>query len=325
MDTVIYRRKGNQQNISKEYLQEVLYKITNDTTNEYDVYDDTTFQLFFILISPNKFLIVDKDVAVNVRIVNDYIVREAPTTAANPFGLTFTLKTNTATVRNLSEVLFAFAYDRGNVTNISQLFMFITPINAEAVFTTPLFLSAQPHIFCRYGPYRNAAGVITQPTDRFVNHGYANKGLMPWTEIVSKRGDISAYITDPIPAADDLRAGLITVKSPGVYLINGMIQFTAVTAEIRGMEVGLRINKNPTDVQHTCKVGPLQDGGVPFTFCIYISEIDINSSKSSILKAQGEAYLQINVGYDRGSSSLNSLKFVKDDGRFCWCTVTHLG
>ena len=41
MDTVIYRRSGKQQNISKEYLQEVLYNITKDTTNQYDVYDDT--------------------------------------------------------------------------------------------------------------------------------------------------------------------------------------------------------------------------------------------------------------------------------------------
>ena len=203
--------------------------------------------------------------------------------------------------------------------------MFITEINAEAVFTTPLFLSAQPHIFCRYGPYRNAAGVITQPADRFINSGYALKGLMPWSEIVSKRGDITAYITDPIPAADALKVGLITVKSPGVYLINGMIQFAAVTAPIQGMEIGLRINKNPTDVQHTCKVGPLQDGGVPFTFCVFISEFDINASDSTIAKAQGEAYLQINVGYEKGSSSLNSLKFVKDDGRFRWMTVTLLG
>ena len=322
MDTIIYRRSGNQQNIAKEYL---FYNITKDTTNQYDVFDDTSLGLYFILISPNKFLIMDKDVAINFRITNDYIIRETPTTAANPFGLTFTLKTNTTTVRNLSDVLFAFAYDRGSVTNLSQLFMFIAEINAEAVFTTPLFLSAQPHIFCRYGPYKNAAGVITQPSDRFINSGYALKGLMPWSEIVSKRGDITAYITDPIPAADALKVGLITVKSPGVYLINGMIQFAAVTAPIQGMEIGLRINKNPTDVQHTCKVGPLQDGGVPFTFCIFISEFDINASDSTIAKAQGEAYLQINVGYEKGSSSLNSLKFVKDDGRFCWMTVTHLG
>jgi len=71
MDTIIYRRRGNQQNISKEYLQEMLYNITKDTTNEYDVYDDSDSSLYFILISPNKFLIVDKDVEINVRMVRD--------------------------------------------------------------------------------------------------------------------------------------------------------------------------------------------------------------------------------------------------------------
>ena len=111
MDTIIYKQSGDQRNLTKEYLQEVLYKITQDTTNQYDVFEDTSLRLYFILISANKFLIMDKDVAINVRIVTDYIIREAPTTPANPFGLTFTLKTATTTVRNLSDVLFAFAYD----------------------------------------------------------------------------------------------------------------------------------------------------------------------------------------------------------------------
>ena len=119
--------------------------------------------------------------------------------------------------------------------------------------------------------------------------------------------------------------GLVAIRSPGDSLINGMIQFTAVTAPIRAMEIGLRVNKNPVDVQHASKVGPLQDGGVSFTFCVFISEFDINTSDSTIAKAQGEAYLQLNVGYDKGTSSLNSLQLVKDDPRFCWMTVTHLG
>ena len=104
-----------------------------------------------------------------------------------------------------------------------------------------------------------------------------------------------------------------------------MVQFDSVTAPIQGMEVALRVNKNQADYQHACKVGPLQDGGVPFTCCIFISELDINSANTSIAKAQGQAYLQINVGYAKGSSGLENLKFVKNDGRFCWCTVTHLG
>ena len=137
MDTVIYRRSGKQQNISKEYLQEVLYNITKDTTNQYDVYDDTTNRLYFILISDNQFLIMDKEVPINNTIVTNYIIKDSPVTNADPFGLQFTLKSNPATVRNLSEVLFALAYDRGSVNLLSQLYMYKTPINAEAVFTTP--------------------------------------------------------------------------------------------------------------------------------------------------------------------------------------------
>ena len=324
MDTVIYRRSGKQQNISKEYLQEVLYNITKDTTNQYDVYDDTKNRLYFILISDNVFLIMDKEVPINNTMVTNYIIKDSPVTNADPFGLQFTLKSNPATVRNLSEVLFALAYDRGSVNLLSQLYMYKTPINAEAVFTTPLFLSAQPHIFVRFGPYMKN-GVLTTPTAPTVNSGYGNKVLVVWSEIVKQRGDIKAFITEPVPAADALNAGLITVKSPGVYLINGMVQFKDVTAEIAGMEVNLRVNKNATNYQHACKIGPLKDGGVPFTFCVYISEFDINASDSSIQKAQGEAYFQINVAYDRGTSSLNSLSLVNNDGRFVWCTVTHLG
>ena len=123
MDTVIYRRSGKQENITKEYLQEVLYNITKDTTNQYDVYDDTTNRLYFILVSDNQFLIIDKEVPINNTIVDTYIIRDSPVTSADPFGLKFTLKSNTATVRNLSEVLFALAYDKGNVNLLSQLYM----------------------------------------------------------------------------------------------------------------------------------------------------------------------------------------------------------
>ena len=104
-----------------------------------------------------------------------------------------------------------------------------------------------------------------------------------------------------------------------------MAWFNSVTAQIAGMEVNLRVNKNATNYQHACKIGRVQDGGVPFTFCVYINEFDINASDPSIQKAQGEAYFQINVAYDKGTSSLNSLSLVNNDGRFVWCTVTHLG
>ena len=259
------------------------------------------------------------------------MIKETPVTSADPFGLSFTLKANTSIVRNLKEVLFALSYDTGAVNSLSNLFMFKATINAEAVFTTPLFLATQPHLFVRYGPWTEN-GVLKTPADRWVQNRYANKGLLPWTEVVSKRGDIQAYLSRiasdssyPNSDANAFNHGLITVKTPGVYLINGMVQFTGVTALIQGMEVALRVNKNASDYQHACKIGPVQDGGVPFSFCIFISEFDINSKDTAIAKAQGEAYLQINVCYNKGSSSLDNLKFVKDDGRFCWCTVTHLG
>jgi hypothetical protein len=105
-----------------------------------------------ILIAENLFLIIDRNVPTNEKIVADYIIKDRAVSGTDPFGLSFTLKSNTATVRNLADVLFAYAYDRGSITNISQLFMFKSPINAEAVFTTPLFLAAQPHIFVRDGP-----------------------------------------------------------------------------------------------------------------------------------------------------------------------------
>ena len=53
MDTIIYRANGQQESVSKLYMQEVLHNIISDTTNEYDVYDDTTRRLWFILIAEN--------------------------------------------------------------------------------------------------------------------------------------------------------------------------------------------------------------------------------------------------------------------------------
>jgi len=331
MDTVIYRSSGQQESVSNVYMQQILHAIISDTTNEFDVYDDVERHLIFILITDNKFLIIDKNVAINNNIVNDYIIRDRAISGTDPFGLSFTLKSNRATVRNLADVLFAYAYDRGSVTQIAQLFMFKTEINAKAVFTTPLFLASQPHIFLRYGPWLEN-GQLINPADRFINNGYGNKGLMPWTEIVEKRGNITGYLSlipsttsYPNPDPNAFNHGLITIKTPGVYLLNGMVQLDSVTSEIAGMEVSLRVNKNASDYQHASKVGPVKDGGVPYTFCVFITESDINASNPAIQKVQGEAYLQLNVAYDKGSSDLNSLRLVKNDARFCWCTVTHLG
>jgi len=46
MDTTVYRANGAQTTISKTYLQEMLAKITKDTTNKYDVYEDKSKWFF---------------------------------------------------------------------------------------------------------------------------------------------------------------------------------------------------------------------------------------------------------------------------------------
>jgi hypothetical protein len=55
-----------------------------------------------------------------------------------------------------------------------------------------------------------------------------------------------------------------------------------------------------------------------------VTEEDINSVNTAIGKKQGEAYFQINTCYRQGGGA-SSLDLVNDDGRFVWCTVTHLG
>jgi hypothetical protein len=284
MDTIVYRADGTQTTISKGYLQEVLAKITKDTTNEYDVYEDKSKGFFFILIANNIFLLVDRSTDINRKLINDYVIREALVTANNPQGVSFTLKSTwsspSKTVRTLSEALFAAAYDRGSVTTLSDLFMYKVPIDAEAAFTTPLFLSAQPHIFVRYGPYRAtpAAPTLTAPAEARSANGFSNRILVPWTEIMTKRGNIDAYLSRASP--DPLKASLITVKVPGVYIINGFVQYTAVNPEIEGQEVNLRYNKASgiNDIDMSAKCGPVRNGGVPFSFMKLVTEEDINSS-----------------------------------------------
>ena len=44
-DVIIYRKSGQQQTLSKEYMREMLYNITSDTTNTNDVYLDVAQKL----------------------------------------------------------------------------------------------------------------------------------------------------------------------------------------------------------------------------------------------------------------------------------------
>ena len=78
--TTIYRARGGSQTLDTDYLQEVLYKIQKDTTNKYDVYEDTKYRLYFVLIASNRFLVLDKDVSINTNILNEYSRRQHPPT-----------------------------------------------------------------------------------------------------------------------------------------------------------------------------------------------------------------------------------------------------
>lgn len=251
MDTIIYRYNGGRRSISKVYMREVLHKILSDTTNEFDVYLDEKLELYFVYIAKNKFLIIDATVPINKRIVGDYIIRDRTKSSTDPFGLSFTLKSNRATVRNLADVLFAYAYDRGSVTSIDQLFMFKSEINADAVFTTPLILEAQPQILLNFGPYVHTDGTVQTPTTYTVpNDG--TKNLVPWSNIVNQRGsfdDFNVVLSraTEVPPGSGLNAlqdrGRISVKRPGVYMINGFIQLSGVSETDDWQEVSLLVNK----------------------------------------------------------------------------------
>jgi len=152
-DTV-YKVNGSPVHITKTYLQEVLAKITKDTTNKYDVYEDTTNGFFCILVANNVMLLADNSIDINKTLVDKYVIREAGVTPSNPQGVTFTLKTTWGTaapnVKTLSEVITAESYNKGFISKLSDIFMYKLDIDAQAAFTTPLFLSAQPRIFVKY-------------------------------------------------------------------------------------------------------------------------------------------------------------------------------
>ena len=175
------------------------------------------------------------------------------------------------------------------------------------------------YLFVPYGQDLNSSNVLTTPQAATATNGYNNKKVVPWTEILELRGDITAYITDP---RDALKAGLITATTPGILTISGFLQLKAVTGSaVDGMEVNLRYNKNAATFEQSAEIAHVKDGGVACKFCKLVQEEDINSVDAAALKAQGEAYFQINVSYSGGGYA--SLSLVDNDGRFVWCTVTH--
>ena len=115
---------------------------------------------------------------------------------------------------------------------------------------------------------------------------------------------------------------------PGVYLINGFVQLTCVSNPDDSQEVSLLVNKGTGSGLQTgdtffqaCKLSSVTDGGVPFTFVINVTEEMINEV-STDPKVKGLAYFQINIAR-KGSSS--NVYFTNNDGRFHWCSCTHLG
>jgi len=248
---MIYRVDGRQEEMTEASLQDALYQITSDMTNKHNVYLDTERQLYFITIATNRMLVVEGRVPINRTIIDLYAITESPVTRADPFGLTFTLKADTTKVYNLFDVLAIQRYTKSSVRKLSDLFMYKLSINAEAVFTTPLYLLAQPSISLHFGPYRlPGATTNTNPTIYSVGQSsdYSAKTLVPWSRIVTQRGDpndIQAVLNQPNDPTDPYNRGLISVRRPGVYLITGFLQLKSVTSQQDGMEVNIRVNKDP--------------------------------------------------------------------------------
>lgn len=328
--------KNGAKTFSGDYLNNILYRITSDTNNLYDQYKDKRENIWFVLIDSNTFLILDNSIAINRNIVRDYSIKNAPVTLADPHGLTFTSKANPSITRNLATVLFDYQYKDGFITNIAQLFMTKTVVSAQATFNTPLYLISQPHAVISFGPYVQPDATIAQPlTYTIANDG--RKSLIPFSNIVSQRGnpnDIKVVLSreEEVPAGSTYDAydrGLIILRRPGVYLINGFIQLSGVNTADNYQEVTLLVNKGTgsgdqsgNNFYQACKLSAVKDGGVPFSFMVNITEAMINEVNTDKKKIKGEAYLQFNIAR---SGNATNVQYINNDGRFHYCTITHLG
>jgi len=133
--------------------------------------------------------------------------------------------------------------------------------------------------------------------------------------------------SDPSGVGGGFTRGLITVRRLGHYMVSGFIQLSNVTSQLDAMEISLLLNKNNGTAHfQSSKIGPIKDGGVPFNFVALITEEMINSTSTATetLKAQGEAFIQLNAHITRAAGQLNC-PFVREDGRYHWCAVTFLG
>ena len=182
-------------------MQEPLYKITSDTTNQSDVHEDKDVGSFCFLISRNVSQAIDNSTAIE-KIVSDYkITKVATDPVLNPQGFRFTVKTSitgnavTEVRRNLSEILYAAAYDKGSVSKLSDLFVYKVPSDVEPAFTTPLYLAAHPHINLRFACANDSKSFTS---------GFANKEYIPWSEVFSKRVTSAPILHTQLPG-DELK------------------------------------------------------------------------------------------------------------------------
>jgi len=274
-----------------------------------------------VLIALNKFLVADANVDVTKTLIDKYKNKESATLSSDAYGLSLTLKTDAATTYTFDRAIAMEQYSSSVVRRLSDLFMYKVDINAEAVFTTPVYFPGQPQLVMNYGRY-------ALPTELFVMNN--TKTLVPWSNIISQKGDINdikVVLNKPHDPTDGYTRGLITVRRPGIYMVTGFIQLNNVTSQLDSMEVSLLINKNSgNNFFQASKIGPIKDGGVPFCFVALITEELINavSTAAATLKPQGEAYIQLNVETKRAAGVLNC-PFIRDEGRYHWCAVTFLG
>jgi hypothetical protein len=196
-----------------------------------------------------------------------------------------------------------------------------------------LYLEAQPQVVINFGPKYDTASPPQNTTPVINIPGDRSKNLVPWNRITSQRGNKTDIIVMFTPGDDNTNAynrGLIEVKRPGVYLINGFLQLTGVSQTDDWQEISLLINKGTGSGIQTgdtfyqaSKLSSVKDGGISFTCLVNITEEMINEEDlGEKKKFKGVAYLQPNIARQGNSSNVY---FTNDDERFHWCSVTHSG
>ena len=116
----------------------------------------------------NKFLVADANVDIAKRLIDKYKIKESATPSSDAYGVSLTLKTDATTTYTFDRAIAMEQYSSTVVRRLSDLFMYKVDINAEAVFTTPVYFSGQPQLVMNYGKYYSPTGVQETPTEIFV-------------------------------------------------------------------------------------------------------------------------------------------------------------